>query len=860
MDFPVSVQRTLLFSKLSEDNDLLSAIKSLRSTVSALADTTSRSVPHFTDHTVRHMDSLWRIGEEVLTSDEIQALTTAEIFLLAAGFYLHDAGMAYTATEAGLLRIMQSNEYKGYISRLAPEQRSDPDQIAQALAATVRKLHATAAKELAQFEIPGTEDRYLFEPRAIRDEWAATAGDIATSHHWPMSKLESFFGMEGSSPLPGGRTGDLLFVAICLRIIDYAHINRERALQIDRAFRGRLSADSIVHWLAQEHIDGPSREHDELVYRAANPISDIDAWWLYYEMLTGLDFEIRSARRLLDRRRDNLKKLSLVGVRGVDSPEIASKLIPTSGFLPIEVSLRTGSLDRLVELLAGETLYGPNPMAAVRELIQNARDAVRLKSRLINSEADRALAALPITVSLKTSADRTTFEITDHGVGMSRTVMTDYLISIASDYWDSQFAADFPDVAEAGFDNAGKFGIGFLSCFMLGNEVEIESNRSGGDRHRLTLRGVGRRGELRQVASTGASGTNIKITLKPGMESQFSQFRERVAAYAPTLPHDLVVAVGDDRHQFPSGWLRNLPPGDFVEWLTKSASFFADRNIPYRSISYSVVESALPLLWSKMGHIEQVDLEKLWPEGAPEYITGSTRLIAHPTGVSILCVRGLAVQTIATQGFCGVIDLDRVELEASRNRTIDADVNPILNEAKRKISTQITKNLNAIKHRGLLISMNSFIARCVSDYGRDGLMNSTYPWASQLSYPGNVELIDSTTLLSRAASADSIFFGFGMGPWNCMKEWERLNPSESEISILIDSNGQPTPDYLTSNESPRTGSISLLWPRWERAPLLSLAINTIAQAWQQSPTSLVEQVWNHTNQTLFVRLKRYEQN
>jgi hypothetical protein len=489
------------------------------------------------------MDALWTVADQILTPEEISALTPGEAFLLSCGFYLHDIGMAYAATEDGLQRLKHSASYKSFIAALPQAQRAEPKCQAQGIAVAVRQLHANAAKELAVSEIPGSAGRYLFEALSARELWGATCGDIASSHHWPLAKLEAHFGPHGISPLPGGRRADLLYVCSCLRIIDYAHINRERASSLDRAFRGQLNVDSLVHWLAQEHVDGPVRDRDELIYRASTPIANVDAWWLYYEMLSGLDAEIRAVRRMLDQRREEQKKLSLSGVRGAASPELTARLIPTSGFLPIEVNLRTGSIDRLVELLAGETLYGPNPMAAVRELVQNARDAVLLKVEVAATDAERALLNLPITVSLTTTSVPPTLEVVDHGVGMTRRVMTDYLISIASDYWTTQFATDFPSVAEKGFKSAGKFGIGFLSVFMLGENVDVESNRAGGERYRMFLRGVGRRGELRQVPSAGGSGSAIRIKLRASAVEKITPLDELLPVYAPTLPHSLVVSV-----------------------------------------------------------------------------------------------------------------------------------------------------------------------------------------------------------------------------------------------------------------------------------------------------------------------------
>jgi hypothetical protein len=78
MDLPPIVTRGLLFAKLREDDELFGAITSLRACVEALAATTSRTVPDFTDHTVRHMDALWGVADVVLTEREIAGLSTAE--------------------------------------------------------------------------------------------------------------------------------------------------------------------------------------------------------------------------------------------------------------------------------------------------------------------------------------------------------------------------------------------------------------------------------------------------------------------------------------------------------------------------------------------------------------------------------------------------------------------------------------------------------------------------------------------------------------------------------------------------------------------------------------------------------------
>jgi HSP90 family molecular chaperone len=182
-------------------------------------------------------------------------------------------------------------------------------------------------------------------------------------------------------------------------------------------------------------------------------------------------------------------------------------------------------------------------MAAVRELIQNARDAVMLKTAMATTDFDKATLSIPIRVALRTTSSPPLLEITDPGIGMSRKVITEYLIALASDYWASQFPSDFPGAVAQGFQPAGKFGIGFLSVFMLGENVIVESNRDGGERYRLHLRGVGRRGELRTVPSPSGSGTAVRVELRYAVAESLRPLAKLARVYAPMLPHELQVDV-----------------------------------------------------------------------------------------------------------------------------------------------------------------------------------------------------------------------------------------------------------------------------------------------------------------------------
>jgi hypothetical protein len=149
VELPTNVTGTNLYARLAADKDLLSALTSMRKVVEALAGTTNSTVPSYTDHTIKHMDALWAVSDQILTGSEVERMTPAEAFLLSAGFYLHDVGMAYAVTKDGLQRIQTSAPYRAYVSGQPEPRREDTSVIASAVAIAVRQLHANAANELA---------------------------------------------------------------------------------------------------------------------------------------------------------------------------------------------------------------------------------------------------------------------------------------------------------------------------------------------------------------------------------------------------------------------------------------------------------------------------------------------------------------------------------------------------------------------------------------------------------------------------------------------------------------------------------------------------------------------------------------
>jgi hypothetical protein len=132
------------------------------------------------------------------------------------------------------------------------------------------------------------------------------------------------------------------------------------------------------------------------------------------------------------------------------------------------------------------------------------------------------------------------------------------------------------------------------------------------------------------------------------------------------------------------------------------------------------------------------------------------------------------------------------------------------------------------------------------------IIDADVPWISELKVPGNVEVINSRDLLAKVESAKLVFIAFNTGPWTAMKRWVGgpMFCGDREVAILIDSEGQSTPNYRS--ETGATGSLIDLWKEFANSPLFAVLIRMVAQAWQASPQELAaQQNWTHQQTSLF---------
>jgi hypothetical protein len=69
--------------------------------------------------------------------------------------------------------------------------------------------------------------------------------------------------------------------------------------------------------------------------------------------------------------------------------------------------------------------------------------------------------------------------VDDSGIGMSRRVLTDFLLNFGASFWGSrEMQEELPGLLSSGVMPTGKYGIGFFSVFMIATQVQVVTRRS----------------------------------------------------------------------------------------------------------------------------------------------------------------------------------------------------------------------------------------------------------------------------------------------------------------------------------------------------------------------------------------------
>src|SRR5579884_84683 len=587
---------------------LRSSYLSLRQNATPLLAEAARSTPDFTVHDITHVDALWETASLVCGS--ANGLTPAEAYVLGCAFVLHDAAMGQAAYPNGLSQALGEQKWRDLLSVAfyrsrecwpQPEELDDPpaDVVQECQVAAIRESHAEQAARLVEqpWRTSAGNEFYLIHDTQLREAYGPLIGELAASHWWDVDVLADRFKQAKGSLTwqPADWIIEPLKLACILRLADATQIDSRRAPTFLFTLR-RPRGTSFQHWRFQEHVSRPRLSGDRVTYTSLRPFGSdaTDAWWLALDYLREVDQELKRVDALLhDLGRT---RLAARAVAGVSSPERFAELFPVQGWRPVDAALQITDVPHLVKTLGGQQLYGSEPEVAVRELIQNAQDAVRARQVVDPDYTDGR-----VEVGLLQQNGVWLLEVRDNGIGMDEDILVHGLLDFGRSGWSTnRVRTAFPGLAGGGFQPKGRFGIGFFSVFMLGDVVELTTRRYDGantDARRLAFNGLGSRPLLTAAPSTmrGGPGTTVRVVLKTnpfdpdGIMRRTDNDRLSELVQRMVLSNSVPIHTREPRDREP----RTLAPFDLS---TGTAEEVFDRLYPPQTDSWRISQEKQRLL------------------------------------------------------------------------------------------------------------------------------------------------------------------------------------------------------------------------------------------------------------------------
>lgn len=445
-------------------------INSIERSIKGHLENIRTDFPQLTDHSLTHSRMLWNYAN-IIIGDSNGFLNPLEAFVLHITFLIHDSGMCYSILN-NIKEIQKDPLYLDYIKQYGDKENNIED----ALFYVVRFRHGDYALRVAIEKL--SDGNYLISDTQMREELGLIIGKIAKSHTCNINYIDREFGSRYCNPnFPNDWSIDCQKLSYILRTADAAHLDNLRTPKSNKLI-SEIKGVSKEHWTFQKKLGFPIISVDNLlVYTTNTPFYEKEqkAWWYCYDALKVLDKELKAANEFFEIKQQN--SFQAKGVKSINDPlDLGKKYIRTEGWTSIDTNIKVTNPVHIATELGGIQLYG-NINVAVRELIQNSIDAINLY-RTHTGQDNHEVGELK--VAIEKEDDKYFLIVTDNGIGMSQTLLTNELLDFGGSYWKSnKFTVDFEGIKTKGFESIGKFGIGFFSVFMLGKRISVTSWKFG---------------------------------------------------------------------------------------------------------------------------------------------------------------------------------------------------------------------------------------------------------------------------------------------------------------------------------------------------------------------------------------------
>lgn len=437
----------------SLESPFLAKIKEVYEQVKDILDSRVQHVfPNFTLHNTSHSFRIMEYMAKLV--NDYTKLNELEITLLIYSALLHDIGMAVSAED---IDSIKADLFPFCDVKFSAMKKIMDDDEGLALQEFVRRIHASLS---ARYIRKNLKEKLVI-PKLITLDFANELALICESHtedyDWIKSNLRT-------NEIRGDYSFNSQYIATILRLADILDIDSNRTpynLYKLISPKGVSDKEWKQHFIISNNekvMLNEKTKQKKIVFHGKSTNASIHRKLLDY--IGWVKKELTNATEIVS---GMPSQYTLIYDT---NPEIN---IQTEGYSFSDYKM-TLEFRAISSLLMGEKIYGSKTLG-LRELIQNSIDSCRLRQETEEVKYEFGEEAYQPKIKVILDKEKNQAIIKDNGTGMSMEIIKKHFLNIGVSYYNS---TDFL-LKDFDYKPIGNYGIGFLSCFMLSNEVKVRT-------------------------------------------------------------------------------------------------------------------------------------------------------------------------------------------------------------------------------------------------------------------------------------------------------------------------------------------------------------------------------------------------
>jgi hypothetical protein len=418
----------------------------------------------YTDHSSNHSLEVLKNGNQIIEGIELNKVEIA-IFTLAC--YFHDIGMnvdneklkTYKTEEDFPLEREYLIDKIGARSMVEEKDINDADIDKLIMLEYIRERHHKLSSGWIKNHYHEEEYAYIEIDNIYCQIWDFVA-NVCEAHCIELKEItDDDYGFQAVARMDI----DMTFLACLLRLSDYCHIGRDRALPYIRTSKKFYSGFSKQIWESLARVGGVRFDKEKKCITITAECDDFTIQDALVNEAINIDFELHAQiKHLAQSISKKQYQYFFIDASKIKEKKDANYIYSLIGFKM--------NYNKITELLIGSKLYSED-LYALREILQNSMDSLSVQ-KMQNSLID----AYILINFHKDSEGKEIIDIYDNGVGMDKTSCSDHFLSIGDDsFWHTKKCLkEFGD-AYKNTQIIASHGIGVLSYFLLSNEIEVFS-------------------------------------------------------------------------------------------------------------------------------------------------------------------------------------------------------------------------------------------------------------------------------------------------------------------------------------------------------------------------------------------------